>query len=215
VEEAEEDGLLAIGGDLSINRLITAYSMGIFPWFNEGDPPLWWCPNPRCVIFTHKVKISKSMKQILKKTDYTVTFNQAFEEVILSCQKVKRNQDFAETWITSQFIESYTELYKMGLAFSVEVWKNKELVGGLYGVKLGAMFYGESMFSKESNTSKIAFIRLCQLLQSHQVEMIDCQINNPHLESLGAEMIDGQIFREKMNEQMSQKFEFSNFISFR
>jgi leucyl/phenylalanyl-tRNA--protein transferase len=103
----------------------------------------------------------------------------------------------------------------MGLAFSVEVWKNKELVGGLYGVKLGAMFYGESMFSKESNTSKIAFIRLCQLLQSHQVEMIDCQINNPHLESLGAEMIDGQIFREKMNEQMSQKFEFSNFISFR
>ncbi len=205
VEFAEPDGLLAIGGDLSVHRLITAYSLGIFPWYNPDDPPMWWCPNPRCVIYTHKVKVSKSMRQILKKKNFMVTVNQAFEKVIYACQKAKRNGQDCGTWITDEFIHSYSEMFNMGLAFSVEVWKDGKLCGGLYGVKLGTMFFGESMFSNLPNFSKIGFITFCKYLAHKGIEFIDCQIQNPHLESLGAEMIDGALFRAYLNQQVAIK----------
>ncbi|RZK53790.1 MAG: leucyl/phenylalanyl-tRNA--protein transferase [Pedobacter sp.] len=181
---AEPDGLLAIGGDLSVERLFLAYQSGIFPWFSEGDPILWYAPHERCVIFPERIKISKSMRKTLASNVFKVTENKAFEEVIGHCAKTPRiGQD--GTWITNEMQQAYIKLHEKGLAHSVEVWQNDELVGGLYGVKINNVFCGESMFSLVSNASKTALIHLSKM----EFDLIDCQLPNEHLMSLGAEMI--------------------------
>lgn len=196
VSKASQDGLLAIGGDLSINRLIDAYKRGIFPWFSEGEPILWWSPDPRFVLFPEKLKVSKSMKQLLRNCDYTVTVNKAFIEVIAECSKIKREGQTG-TWITNDMIEAYIKLHELGYAKSVEVWKNDILVAGLYGVDLNnGVFCGESMFSKESNASKVGFITF---VQNTNYKLIDCQVYTQHLESLGAEDIFRDAFLKYFN----------------
>lgn len=187
VDEALPDGLLAIGGDLSTDRLLLAYHKGIFPWYDEGEP-MWWCPDPRFVLFPENLKVSKSMKQVLNKGLFEFKTNTAFGAVIHNCRKSPRpGQD--GTWISDDIIEAYTELHKLGYAHSAEAWMNGELVGGLYGVRLGNVFFGESKFSKVSNASKYAFIKYVQWLHQDGVQLIDCQVYTEHLESLGAEMI--------------------------
>ncbi len=192
-DEATADGLLAIGGDLSVERLLHAYKNGIFPWFEMDEPILWWSPNPRFVLFPEKLKVSKSMKQILRNGDYTVTISKAFKEVITECSKIKRNGQ-ASTWITNGMVEAYINLHDLGYAKSVEVWRDKKLVAGLYGVDLGNnVFCGESMFTKESNASKAGFITF---IQNTNYKLIDCQVYTKHLESLGAEEISRDLFLE-------------------
>ena len=188
VSQANRDGILAIGGDLSTERLLLAYKSGIFPWFDPGDPILWWSPNPRMVLFLDELIVSKSMRSILNRNVFTVTFNQNFRDVISNCQNVKRNGQTG-TWITNDMIEAYCNLNESGIAKSVEVWQNDELVGGLYGVDLGTIFCGESMFSLVSNASKVAFITLVEQLKKENYKLLDCQVYNPHLESLGCREI--------------------------
>ncbi|MCK8142210.1 leucyl/phenylalanyl-tRNA--protein transferase [Flavobacterium sp. I-SCBP12n] len=188
VSQANLDGILAIGGDLSPERLLLAYKSGIFPWFEPGDPILWWSPNPRMVLFLEELIVSKSMRNILNRKSFKVTFNQNFREVIAHCQNVKRNGQTG-TWITNDMIEAYCNLNKLGIAKSVEVWQNEELVGGLYGIDLGTIFCGESMFSLVSNASKVAFIALVEQLKEKNYKLLDCQVYNPHLESLGCREI--------------------------
>ncbi|MCA0131519.1 leucyl/phenylalanyl-tRNA--protein transferase [Winogradskyella alexanderae] len=183
VSEATSDGLLAMGGDLSSERLIHAYSNGIFPWYSEEEPILWWSPDPRFVLFPQDLKISKSMKQVLNKGQFEVTYDKAFVEVINNCAEAKREGQRG-TWITDEMIDAYIKLHKLGYAKSVEVWKNMTLVGGLYGIDLkNKVFCGESMFAKESNASKLAFITL---VKYGDYKLIDCQLHTKHLESLGA-----------------------------
>ena len=187
VHLAEPDGLLAIGGDLSVDRLLVAYSKGIFPWY-EGKHILWWCPEPRFVLFPCELKVSKSMNKLLRQEAFKFTINKAFEMVISNCRSIKRKGQ-AGTWITNDVKKAYIDLYKNGFAHSAEVWKDGELVGGLYGVKLGKVFYGESMFTKKPNASKYAFIKFIEYLKNEGIEIIDCQIYTDHLKSLGARMI--------------------------
>lgn len=189
--QADANGLLAIGGDLSSKRLLKAYNSGVFPWYNENEPLLWWSPNPRMVLFPKELRISKSMRVILRKEVFKITFNKAFNEVIQECAKIKRH-DQEDTWITNDMINAYIELHKEGHALSVEVWKEEKLVGGLYGIDLKdkKVFCGESMFSKESNASKAAFITLTKELNEKEYKIIDCQMHTSHLESLGAREID-------------------------
>jgi leucyl/phenylalanyl-tRNA---protein transferase len=187
VEMADEDGLLAVGGDLSRERLIYAYSNGIFPWY-ETRYILWWCPDPRFVLFPGELRISSSMKQLLKKQAFEFSVNRDFNAVISSCKTInRRGQD--GTWITEEMRSAFNDLHAAGYAHSAEVWSKGELVGGLYGVRLGKIFFGESMFSRQSNASKYAFIRYVEYLRKEGVELIDCQVYTTHLESLGAEMI--------------------------
>lgn len=190
VEEASEEGLLAVGGGLSPQRLLDAYSRGIFPWYDSSQPVLWWSPDPRMVLFPEHLKISKSMKQLLKKEVFKVTFDKAFSEVVDHCATIKRDGQNG-TWITTEMKQAYLQLHEMGVARSVEVWQEEELVGGLYGIYLKEkkIFCGESMFAKVSNASKYGFIHLVQKLQEEDLKIIDCQIYTPHLESLGAEEI--------------------------
>ena len=184
--EASEDGLLAIGGDLSSERLIKAYQNGIFPWFEYEQPILWWSPDPRMVLFPEALKITKSMRQILRNKDFKVTINKAFKEVITECSKAKREGQ-SGTWITTEMVDAYIKLHELGYAKSVEVWQNDVLVGGLYGIDLkNGIFCGESMFAKVSNASKIAFITF---IQNTNYELIDCQVYTNHLASLGAKEI--------------------------
>ena len=185
---ANRDGILAIGGDLSVERLLLAYQSGIFPWFEQGDPIMWWSPNPRMVLFLDELIISKSMRNILNRNIFTVTFNQNFRDVISHCQKVKRDGQNG-TWITNEMIEAYCKLHELGIAKSVEVWQNDKLVGGLYGIDLGHVFCGESMFSLVSNASKVAFVALVNKLKIENYKLLDCQVYNPHLESLGCREI--------------------------
>lgn len=185
LESASPEGLLAIGGDLSVERLLLAYHNGIFPWYNSDEPILWWAPPQRMVIYPQTYKVSKSIRNILNKNIFEVTFNKNFYEVIKNCQTIIR-KDQDSTWISNEIIQSYLQLHKIGKAFSVEVWQNKELVGGLYGVDLGHVFCGESMFSKVSNASKIAFVKLIEYLKENNYLLLDCQLHNPHLEKLGA-----------------------------
>lgn len=182
---AEPDGLLAIGGDLSEDRLILAYENGIFPWFSEDDPICWFSPHERCVIYPERVKISKSMRKIMSGSMFSLTMDTAFEQVIMNCAAMPR-KDQDGTWITSAMQQAYIHLHHVGKAHSVEVWHHEELVGGLYGIAVDTVFCGESMFSKVSNASKAALIWLCQ---TQQYRLIDCQVPNDHLLSLGAEMI--------------------------
>jgi len=183
--EATEDGLLAIGGDLSVERLMYAYKHGIFPWFEEGQPILWWSPDPRMVLFPNELKISKSMKQVLRNSSFKVTINRAFNAVIHECSVVKRDGQ-SGTWITKEMIDAYINLHELGYAKSVEVWQDNELVGGLYGIDLGNVFCGESMFSNVSNASKVGFI---SYLRNTNYKLIDCQVYTEHLASLGAREI--------------------------
>ena len=189
VSEANPDGILAIGGDLSPERLLLAYKSGIFPWFEEGEPIFWWSPNPRMVLFLDELVVSKSMRNILNRNIFKVTFNRNFREVISNCQKIKREGQNG-TWITKEMIEAYCKLHELGIAKSVEVWQDEELVGGLYGIDLGHIFCGESMFAKVSNASKVAFIALANQLQKDNYKVLDCQVYNEHLESLGCREID-------------------------
>lgn len=188
VELADDDGVLALGGDLSPDRLILAYKSGIFPWYNEGEPIIWYSPNPRMILIPKHLKISKSMQQIIRKEKFTVTFNQNFSEVIENCKSIKRVGQNG-TWITSEMQKAYKKLNKLGFAKSVEVWQDQKLVGGLYGIDLGSIFCGESMFSKMANASKIAFIYLTKKLEKENYSLIDCQVYNTHLASLGAKEI--------------------------
>ena len=192
VELAEPDGLLAIGGDLSVERLLLAYRSGIFPWY-EGDHILWWCPDPRFVLFPSELKVSKSMKQLIRKNVFDFTINKAFKEVIQECKKIKRSGQQG-TWITDEMEKAYIRMHELGWAVSAEAWKNDELVGGLYGIRLENIFFGESMFSKETNASKWAFMKLTEQLKSEGIKLIDCQVYTEHLESLGARMISREDF---------------------
>jgi leucyl/phenylalanyl-tRNA---protein transferase len=192
---AGEDGLLAIGGDLSIERLLLAYRNGIFPWYNEDEPICWWCPDPRFVLFPGELKISKSMKAVLNNPSFKFRINTAFEAVMEQCKTVPRHgQD--GTWISPAMQKAYGQLHKTGYAFSAETWVGGQLAGGLYGIRLGNVFFGESMFSKVSNASKYAFIKYVQQLQEEGVVLIDCQVYTEHLESLGARMIERDVFLE-------------------
>ncbi len=192
VNQANEDGILAIGGDLSSERLILAYKNGIFPWFSQGEPIIWYAPEDRMVLFPNEIKISKSTKQILKKNTFKITFNQHFEKVIYYCKNTYREGQ-SGTWITNEMEQAYIKLHKLGIAKSVEIWLNDKLVGGLYGMDLQTqnipVFCGESMFSLVSNASKVAFIYLCKKLEKENYTLIDCQVYNDHLASLGAREI--------------------------
>lgn len=192
VEMAEPDGLLAIGGDLSTMRLLMAYRKGIFPWY-EGNTILWWCPDPRFVLFPEELKVSKSMKQVLKNQPFRFTTNLAFREVINNCKTISRAGQ-TSTWITPDVKEAYIRLHELGFAHSAETWDGEQLVGGLYGIRIGNIFFGESMFSKQSNASKYAFINYVQELKAGHVHLIDCQVYTEHLESLGARMIPRKEF---------------------
>lgn len=195
VELADESGLLAYGGDLSAARILAAYEQGIFPWFDEGSPPLWWSPNPRFVLFPENLVISKSMRQVLRRKQFTLTVNQAFEQVISHCRHTPRpGQD--GTWITEEVQQSYCELHRQGWAHSVEAWQNGKLVGGLYGLIFDRCCFGESMFSHVSNASKAAFITLVANLKRAEFVVIDCQVYTEHLESLGAQMIPRRLFMQ-------------------
>ena len=184
VAEAGDHGLLAVGGDLSVGRLLAAYEHGAFPWFMEDDPILWWAPQERAVLPVLGLKVSKSMRNELNKNRYRITMDRAFERVIRGCQEAPR--DGEGTWITDDIVRAYVDLHALGLAHSVEAWKGDELVGGLYGVSLGRMFFGESMFSTATNASKVAFVHLVRWLAVKGFGPVDCQIMNPHLASLGA-----------------------------
>lgn len=193
VDEANDDGILAVGGDLSSERLLLAYRSGIFPWFEEDEPILWWAPEYRMVVFPDEFAVSKSMRNILNRNSFKITFNQNFKEVISNCSSIQRNGQKG-TWITEQMMEAYCRLNEMGFAKSVEVWQDDVLVGGLYGIDLGHVFCGESMFSKVSNASKVAFSFLVEKLKSENYELLDCQVHNDHLESLGAREIHREDF---------------------
>jgi leucyl/phenylalanyl-tRNA--protein transferase len=193
VDMADAEGLLAIGGDLSPERLLLAYRSGIFPWFNEDEPICWWCPNPRFVLYPTELKVSSSMKTILQNGKYRFTTNRAFEQVIQNCKTVAR-QGQGGTWISPAMQKAYTTLHELGHAHSAETWQDGELIGGLYGIRMGNLFFGESMFSLKPNASKFAFINYVRQLQKENVQLIDCQLHTNHLESLGASMIPRELF---------------------
>jgi len=190
---SDEDGLLAIGGKMTTNQLLLAYQFGIFPWNHADDPYLWWYTHPRCVLFPECLKISKSMRPYLNGSKFQCTMDSAFHTVMQKCREVKRNnQD--DTWITDDLMRVFLEIHNMGLAHSVEVWENDHLVGGLYGLALGKIFYGESMFSEKSNASKFALIKLIQFLKKNDFLFIDCQQETDHLKSLGATLLEKESF---------------------
>ena len=193
IEMASPEGIVAVGGDLSPERLLLAYKSGIFPWFEDDEPILWWSPPERMVLFFEDLKISKSMRNIINQRKFKVTFNTSFRDVILNCKKISR-KDQPGTWITDNMVEAYCKLNELGIAKSVEVWQDDELVGGLYGVDLGHVFCGESMFSKVSNASKVAFIALAKQLEMANYRLLDCQVYNDHLASLGCVEIDREDF---------------------
>lgn len=198
---AEPNGLLAAGGDLSPERLLEAYSQGIFPWFNEDEPILWWSPDPRMVLFPNELKISQSLRKTIKKHDYQIRTDSQFTQIMEACAQPRKNQ--AGTWIHPQMIAAYTALHEMGWAHCVETWIDDQLVGGLYGVSIGRIFFGESMFSLRPNASKIAFVHLVQQLQQWQFDLIDCQVRTSHLASLGAREISRGQFRQILDRSIS------------
>ncbi len=203
VHLATPDGLLAVGGDLSVQRLLLAYRSGIFPWFCENEPVLWWSPDPRFVLFPEQLKVSKSMSRLIRKGTFKATFNHDFLEVIRNCRfKERKNQD--GTWITSEMVESYVALHRAGHAHSVEVWWDGALAGGLYGVSVGRCFCGESMFTHISNASKYALIALVRRLAACGYTLIDCQVQTNHLKSLGAQLIPRKVYMDLLLKALSQ-----------
>lgn len=201
-ELAEKDGLLAIGGDFCEKRLLLAYTMGIFPWYSEGKPILWWSPDPRLVLLPGNLKVSRSLMQLIKKDIYRVTLDEAFEKVIRYCAEVHKEKD-GDTWITNEMLDAYIGLHHSGYCHSVESWLDNELVGGLYGLSIGNAFFGESMFSRKDNASKVAFVKLARQLFKWGFELIDCQVTTKHLMSLGAVEIRRNKFTELLKK--SQK----------
>lgn len=201
----DPDGLLAIGGDLTPEWLLNAYQKGIFPWFNEEDPILWWSPNPRSVLFLENLIVRKSLIKVIRKQKFMVTLDTAFEKVMENCSKITRPGQNG-TWILPKMRDAYTQLHQKGHAHSVEVWQNGELVGGLYGVALGKMFYGESMFSQVSDASKVGFVALCQQLKAWGFEIIDSQVETQHLKSLGTQLITREHFESILKRKTQQKF---------
>lgn len=200
-ELAEEDGLLAIGGDLRWERLVLAYCNGIFPWYNEDDPILWWCTKPRFIIKPNEVRISKSMKRVFNRGEFKVTFNNDFEGVISNCKALREKGE--GTWITDDMKEAYINLFNKGFALSVEVYKESKLVGGLYGVKIGRCFFGESMFSIETNASKVALISICKKLEEEGYIFLDCQMHTNHLESMGGKFVSWKEFKVMLKEGLA------------
>lgn len=198
VATASKEGILAVGGDLETERLILAYKSGIFPWFDNNEPILWWAPTKRMVVDPSQYKISKSNRNLLNQKKFTVTFNTCFKSVLLHCQNIKRKGQQG-TWISDEIVSKYCQLHEMGIAKSVEVWQNNALVGGLYGIDLGTIFCGESMFSVVSNASKIAFISLIADLKNKNYALLDCQVHNHYLEQLGAFEIDRAEFMAILN----------------
>lgn len=203
VYDADADGLIAVGGDLSAERLLLAYSEGIFPWFSKGEPILWWSPDPRMVLYPQDLKVSSSMKQLLASGPFSFSMDSAFREVMENCSAVPR-KDQDGTWITDDMIDAYVRLYEEGIAHSVEVWNNNELIGGLYGVAMGKAFFGESMFHKETNASKAGFIKFVTWGMENGIELIDCQVPTEHLRSLGAREIERSDFIQKMKKLVSE-----------
>jgi leucyl/phenylalanyl-tRNA--protein transferase len=199
-ECAVRSGLLAVGGDLSPERLLAAYREGIFPWYAEGEPILWWSPDPRFVLFPGELRVSRSMRQFLKKGLLRITFDHAFRGVIAACQKPRPGQD--GTWITEEMRKAYIALHDLGYAHSVEVWREEKLAGGLYGVSLGRCFFGESMFSATANASKAALIALVSRLRELAFDLIDCQVESPHLAILGARTIPRRMFCTLLKESL-------------
>ena len=195
--EAEENGLIAVGGDLDPARVLLAYYSGIFPWFSDGQPILWWSPNPRTVLQTKNLRVPRSLAKRIRRGDYRVTMDQNFEEVIRNCQTKKRPEQTG-TWITDEMLESYIQLHKMGFAHSVETWSNDTLVGGLYGVSIGRFFAGESMFAHQSDASKFALVYLVRQLERWQFPMIDCQMHTAHLDRFGAEPMGRDRFLDQL-----------------
>lgn len=192
----EPDGLLAVGGDLTVERLTAAYQQGIFPWYSEGQPILWWSPDPRMVLEPKNIKVSRSLEKTIRKNVFNITFDQNFQDVIIECSKprLEKGDEQTETWILDEMIVAYVALHKAGYAHSVECWLDNKLVGGLYGVAIGNVFFGESMFSRVSDASKVAFVFLSKQLQEWGYKLIDCQVYTSHLESLGAGMISRKEF---------------------
>lgn len=199
---AEPNGLLAVGGDLSPERLLAAYRRGIFPWYEDPQPLLWWSPDPRAVLFPDRVHISRSLRKIQRRGGFSVTFDKAFRRVIGGCATLSQTR--SGTWITRDMLNAYIHMHELGWAHSVEVWRAGELVGGLYGMAIGRVFFGESMFSRADNASKIALVALCQRLREAGVELIDCQVGNPHLYTLGAEDISRAAFSQLLEQLTTQ-----------
>lgn len=197
----EPDGLLAAGGDLSVERLLLAYRTGIFPWYDETQPIMWWSPNPRSVLLPENLHISRSLRKTIKKSLFTLTCDTAFEEVISACADSRKNAE--GTWITQEMLNAYTDLYEQGFAHSVEVWQHDKLVGGLYGLALGAVFFGESMFSRSSNASKVGFVHLVEHLRARNFQLIDCQVESEYMNNFGAELIDRQAFKASLEDLIS------------
>ncbi len=196
----EPNGILAAGGDLSVARLINAYCHGIFPWYNEGEPILWWSPDPRCVLIPSELKVSKSLRKTIKKQKYTITFDQCFSDVISACALPREeiSDDETGTWISDEMQQAYIKLHNAGYAHSVECWLDDELVGGLYGLAIGKVYFGESMFSKANDASKVAFVALCEKLKDNSFQLIDGQVDSPHLRTLGFQLIEREDFISKL-----------------
>ncbi len=208
-----DEGLLAFGGDLSPNRLLSAYRKGIFPWYNADDPILWWSPNPRLVLYPDEFKVSKSFRRTLRKNRFKVKFDTNFEEVISNCRQVPRDGQEG-TWIVQEMQEAYIELFKMGFAHSVEVYEDDTLVGGLYGIAMGRAFFGESMFSLQNDVSKIAFKALSDVLGLRGYDFIDCQVSNEHLLSLGAVEISRDRFLDELDEALDKSSDIGSWRDF-
>jgi leucyl/phenylalanyl-tRNA--protein transferase len=203
-QHAQRDGLIAFGGDLSPKRLLSAYSQGIFPWYNPGEPILWWSPDPRFILFPQKLHISKSLSKSIRKENYQITMDKDFSSVIQECAAL-RIENNTGTWITNNMMQAYIKLYEMGFAHSVEIWMDDALAGGLYGISLGRMFSGESMFHRKTNASKIALAALVDFARSYQFDFIDCQVQTGHLKSLGAENIPRTHFLELLNKSLKKQ----------
>lgn len=195
------DGLLAAGGDLTVERLLYAYSHGIFPWYSDGQPILWWSPNPRCVIYPDRLHVSRRLDRALRNSAFEVSFNSAFTDVIDACARDRPGQD--GTWITTEMRNAYLDLHRHGWAHSVEIWSDGQLAGGLYGVAIGKVFFGESMFSSETNGSKAALLALSVVLLENNVNLLDCQVESPHLRSMGADMIPRTKFANELKRSCS------------
>ena len=198
---ASEMGLLALGGDLSRKRLLLAYRMGIFPWFSEREPIMWWSPDPRLVLYPEEIKISKSLQKIMKKEIFRITIDSAFDQVINACAEIRRKNNEG-TWIVNDMIEAYCSLHESGFAHSVEAWRHDKLVGGLYGVSLGGCFFGESMFTRISNASKVAFVKLVEHLKTLSFDLIDCQLTTTHLKQFGAREIPRSQFLTQLEKSL-------------
>ncbi len=209
VSSATPEGIVAVGGNLSPGMLISAYSQGIFPWYSDGDPIIWWSPDPRCVIFTDELHVSKSMKKLLHRGRFGISLDRRFRDVISLCKKIPRRGQHG-TWITDAILEAYIALHDLGYAHSIEVWDGETLAGGMYGVSLGSFFFGESMFSLVANASKAAIVRLNEIVGKMGFLMIDCQIFSPHLKTLGARMIPRDEFLRLLRQGLCTETHLGN-----